>query len=34
MTEDVLLGDAPGDPGSGDLAYVHVMLGRDLADDG
>jgi hypothetical protein len=34
VTEDVLLGDAAGDPGSGDLADVDVVLGRDLADDG
>ena len=33
VAEDVLLGDAAGDAGAGDLADVHVVLGRDLADD-
>jgi len=31
--DDILLADAPADPGSGDLVQIHGVLGRELADE-
>jgi hypothetical protein len=33
VAEDVLLRDAPGDARARDRPNVHLVLGRDLADD-